>query len=217
LFILATTAGLIGEPARGIFAAPNYLANLSANEKQVITIALSELIMAILIVSITFWMYPVLKKHDEATALGYVVFRVLEVVMFIVGVISMLTLLTLGQDFVNAGSQDAPYFQTIANLLIAVREWGGGVCSTIVFGLSALMLNYVLYRSKLIPRLLSGWGFIGAVLYIASGFLPLIGYGSRSTIYVIMEIPLALNEMAFALWLIIKGFNPAAIESVPAE
>jgi hypothetical protein len=217
LFILATAAGIIGEPARGIFAAPNYLANLSANEKQVITIALSELIMAILIVSITFWMYPVLKKHDEATALGYVVFRVLEVVMFIIGVISMLTLLTLGQDFVNAGSLDAPYFQTLGNLLIAVREWGGGVCSTIVFGLSALMLNYVLYRSKLIPRLLSGWGFIGAVLYIASGFLPLFGHGSRSTIYVIMEIPLALNEMAFALWLIIKGFNSPANASVSAE
>ena len=128
LFILATAAGIIGEPARGIFAAPNYLANLSANEKQVITIALSELIMAILIVSITFWMYPVLKKHDEATALGYVVFRVLEVVMFIIGVISMLTLLTLGQDFVNAGSQDAPYFQTIANFVRKVP------CYTIEMG-----------------------------------------------------------------------------------
>jgi len=211
LFILATAAGLIGEPARGIFTAPNYLANLSANEKQVIAIALSEFIMAILIVSITFWMYPILKKHDEAAALGYVVFRVLEVVMFIIGVISVLTLLTLGRDFVNAGSPDAPYFQTLGNLLIAVGEWAGGVCSTIVFGLSALMLNYVLYRSKLIPRLLSGWGFIGAVLYFASGFLPLFGYGSRSPIYVYMEIPLGLNEMAFALWLIIKGFDTKAL------
>jgi hypothetical protein len=59
--------------------------------------------------------------------------------------------------------------------------------------------------------LLSGWGFIGAVLYFASGFLPLFGYGSRSPIYVYMEIPLGLNEMAFALWLIIKGFDTKAL------
>ena len=213
LFIIASAAGILSEPARGILAAPNYLANLSANEKQVITIALSEFIMAILIVSITFWMYPILKKHDEAIALGYVVFRVLEVVIFIVGVIAILTLLTLGQEFVNAGSPDASYFQTLGTLLMAVREWGGGVCSTIVFGLSALMLNYILYRSKLIPRLLSGWGFIGAILYIASGFLPLFGYGSRSPIYVYMEIPMGVNEMVFALWLIVKGFNSSAISS----
>jgi hypothetical protein len=77
--------------------------------------------------------------------------------------------------------------------------------------LSALMLNYVLYRSKLVPRWLSGWGLIGAVLYLASGFLPLIGYDSRSTIYVILEAPLGVCEMVFAVWLIVKGFNPSAI------
>jgi hypothetical protein len=217
LFIIGTVVGLLGEPARGILATPNYLANLSANEKQVITIALSEFIMCVLTVSITFWMYPILRKHDEAIALGYVVFRVLETTFFIVCVISLLTLLTLSREFVNAGSPDASYFQTLGTLLKAVREWGGGMCSTIVFSLSALMLNYILYRSKLIPRLISGWGFIGAVLYMASGFLPLFGYGSRSPIYVNMEILLALQEMVLAVWLIVKGFNPSAIAALFAK
>jgi hypothetical protein len=85
-----------------------------------------------------------------------------------------------------------------------------------VFGLSALKLNYVLYRTKLVPRGLSVWGFIGAALYFASGFLPLVGYGSRSTIYLLMEAPLGLQEMAFAVWLIVKGFDPAAIASQSA-
>ena len=79
------------------------------------------------------------------------------------------------------------------------------------------MLNYILYQTKLIPRWLSGWGFIGAILYLASGFLPLFGYDSRSTTYALMEAPLGLNEMVFAVWLIVKGFNSSAIASEPVE
>lgn len=169
--------------------------------------------MAVLIAGIPVFMYPLLKKYNEALALGYVVFRTIEVVFFIVCAISLLTLLTLSQEFVIAGAPDASYFQTLATLLLAVREWGGGVFSTIVFSLSALILNYILYRSKLIPRWLSGWGLIGATFYLGSGFLPLFGHDPRSTIYLLMEAPLALQEMVFAVWLIVKGFNSSAIAS----
>jgi hypothetical protein len=79
------------------------------------------------------------------------------------------------------------------------------------------MLNYILYRSKLIPRWISGWGLIGATLYLASGFLPLFGHGTRSTIYNLMEAPLGLQEMVLAVWLIVKGFNPSAIASGSAK
>ncbi len=89
--------------------------------------------------------------------------------------------------------------------------------ATIVFSLSALILNYILYRSKLIPRWLSGWGLIGATLYLGSGFLPLFGHDPRSTIYLLMEAPLALQEMVLAVWLIVKGFNPSAIASGSAK
>jgi hypothetical protein len=143
--------------------------------------------MAVLIAGIPVFMYPILKKYNEALALGHVVFRNIEVVIFTVGAISLLTLLTLSQEFVIAGTPDASYFQTLATLLLAVREWGGGVFATIVFSLSALILNYILYRSKLIPRWLSGWGLIGATL--------------------------ALQEMVLAVWLIVKGFNSSTIAS----
>jgi hypothetical protein len=121
--------------------------------------------------------------------------------------------LTLSQEFVIAGTPDASYFQTLATLLLAVREWAGGVFATIVFSLSALILNYILYRSKLIHRWLSMWGLIGAILYLGSGFLPLFGYDPRSTIYLLMEAPTFLQEMVLAAWLIGKGFNPSAIAS----
>ncbi|MCX9082574.1 MAG: DUF4386 domain-containing protein [Candidatus Methanoperedens sp.] len=213
LFITATVAGILSEVFGPNLDAPDYLANLSANGNQVLIGALLVFTMAVLIAGIPIFMYPILKKYNEALALGYVVFRTIEVVFLIVSAISLLTLLTLSQEFVIAGTPDASNFQTLATLLLAVREWGGGVFSTIVFGLSALILNYVLYRSKLIPRWLSGWGLIGAILYLVSGFLPLFGHDPRSAIYLLMEAPLGLNEMVFAIWLIVKGFNPSAIVS----
>jgi len=217
LFIVATVAGIISVVFGPNLDAPDYLANLSANENQVLIGGLFEFTMAVLIAGIPIFMYPILKKYNEALALGYVVFRTIEVLIFTVCAISLLTLLTLSQEFVIAGAPDASYFQTLGTLLLAVREWGGGVFSTIVFSLSALMLNYILYRSKLIPRWLSGWGLIGATLYLGSGFLPLFGHGLYSTIYLLMEAPLGLNEMVFAVWLIVKGFNSSALDSGSAK
>lgn len=211
LFIGATVAGLLSLVFSGpALDAPDNLANVFANENQVKIGALLEFTMAILIAGIPIWVYPLLRRHNEALAVGYVVARSIEVVIFTIGVISLLTLLTLSQEFVKAGEPEASHFQTIGASLMALREWGGSVCSAIVFSISALMLNYVLYRSKLIPLWLSGWGLVGATLYLASGFLPLLGHGSGSTTYVLMEAPLGVQEMIFALWLIIKGFNSSA-------
>ena len=211
-YIGATVAGILSKVFGPNLDAPDYLANLPANENQLIIKALLEFTMAVLILGIAIWLYQVLKKQNKTLALGFVVTRTIEAVIFTVSVISLLTLLTISQEFVKAGAPDASYFQTLGTLLLAVREWGGGVCSTIVFSLSALMLNYILYRSKLIPRWLSGWGLIGATLYLGSGFLPLFGHDPRSTIYLLMEAPLALQEMVFAVWLIVKGFDSSTIE-----
>jgi hypothetical protein len=216
-YIGATVAGILSKVFGPNLDAPDYLANLPANENQLIIKALLEFTMGVLILGIVIWLYQVLKEQNKTLALGFVVTRTIEAIIFTVGVISLLTLLTISQEFVKAGAPDASYFQTLGTLLLAVREWGGGVCSTIVFSLSALMLNYILYRSKLIPRWLSGWGFIGAILYLASGFLPLFGYGTNSTIYNLMEGLLFVQEMVLAVWLIVKGFNPSAVAALSAK
>jgi hypothetical protein len=79
----------------------------------------------------------------------------------------------------------------------------------IVFSLGSLMFFYLLYKSKLVPRWLSGWGLLGSALFLISAFLPLFDYGPRSTI-VLMHLPGAVNQMVLAVWLIFKGFNPRA-------
>ncbi len=83
----------------------------------------------------------------------------------------------------------------------------------IAFSIGALILNYLLYQSKLIPRFISVWGLIGAVLLLAAGLLGMFGLSPASMISIILTIPIGLNEMVLAVWLIGKGFNLSAIAS----
>ncbi len=209
LFIIGTVAGLLSVAFSGFIPDdPDYLVNVSANSTQVITGALLEFIMAIAIASIAIWAYPVLKKHSEGLALGYVGFRLIEGILLIIATLSMLSLLTLSQEFVKAGAPDASYFQTSGQLLLAARDWAGHGLASVVFPLGALMFYYLLYRTKLIPRWLSGWGFLGAVLTLAGALFGLLNNSlGFSTTSIIFEAPLGVNEIVLAVWLIVKGFS----------
>ena len=219
LFIISTVAGILSavflEP---ILNAPDYLINVSANENQVINGALLELICAGAFLGIAVMMFPILKKYNENIALGYVVARILEAVPFVVGVISLLSLLTLSQEYVQAGTPDAPHYLPLSTLLLEVHDLTNLLGSMIIFSLTALILNYSLYQSKLVPRFISIWGLIGAPLMLTAGLLGMFGlFSPFSTISIFLALPLALNEMVLAVWLIVKGFNSSAIDSGSAK
>ena len=218
LFIIATVAGVLSVLILSpILNNPDYLINISANENQVVIGGLFELIMAVACAGIAIWLYPVLKKYNGALALGSVGFRIIESIFHLVCVISLLSLVTLSHEFVKAGASYTSYFQTLGTLLLAVRDWAAYVLGTITFILGAVMYYYVLYQSKLIPRWLSAWGLIGAPLYVATAFFAMFGGGSLSTNVNLLFYPLAVQEMVFAIWLIVKGFNPSAIASLSAK
>ncbi len=208
LFIIATVADLLSLPFLGLIHNPDYLIKISANENQVLIGALLQLIAAFACPCIAIWLYPILKKHDESLALGSVGFRIIEGVLYIVGVIGVLLLLTLSQEFVKAGASDSAYFQTSGVLLLAVQDWAS-LIGALAFYLGALMYYYIFYQSKLIPRWLSGWGLVGVTLGIIAGLLVMFRLTSpMSTIQVVFNLPIALQEMVLAVWLIVKGFNP---------
>ena len=213
LFITAMVAGMLRfvllDP---ILDAPDYLIKVSENESKVIIGALSFFILAIALVGIAIMMYPILKKQNEALALGYVGARIIEGVLFVVAILAILTIWTLSQEFVKAGAPDDSYYQTLGELLLAVRYWAYNVLWPITLSLGGLMFYYLLYQSKLIPRWLSVWGFIGA-LFFPVAWLSLFG----PTISGPFLLPLVLNEMVLAVWLIVKGFNPSAIASLSAN
>jgi hypothetical protein len=138
-------------------------------------------------------------------AVGYVIFRgALETALYIAGAISWLLLIIVARR--SAGSPASSYseFSGLGSLLIAA---GGPITAArdIVFSLGALSLYYLLYTARLVPRWLSGWGFLGAVGYLAAGLIAVF-----STELVVLLLPLALQEMVMAVWLIAKGFNTPA-------
>ena len=215
LYIIGTVAGILCKVLTGSIQNDlNLLTKVTANENQIIIGALFLLIMGLALAWVPVMMFPILKKQNEALALGYVVYRgALETVTTIAMVISWLFLTILSQEYI-AGSPDASYFQTLGTLLLK----GNGSISTIsqiIFPLGALIFYCLLYQSKLIPRWISGWGLIAAILWIAVTFLDLFGLISQwSTIQVVLALPIGLQEMVMAVWLIVKGFNPSAIASL---
>jgi len=218
LFIIATVLNMLGNiPLKPILDAPDYLISISANENQVIIGGLLVLLSAFASASIAIWLYPILKKHHEALALGSVGFRVMEGMLYIVAVVGLLSLLTLSQEYVKAEASNASLFQASGTILLAIKEWAGQL-GVIAFTLGALMYYYVFYQSKLIPRWLSGWGLIGAALSLAAALLTIFGQIiPLSPVFMILHLTILVQEMVLAVWLIVKGFNPSAIASGSAK
>jgi hypothetical protein len=163
-------------------------------------------------------LFPVLKRNIESLALGYRGLRLIENVFYIVGALSLPIILTLSQGYVAAAS-NASYYQLLGTLLLALHDWSIWMGTLIFFGLGSLTLNYLLYQSKLVPRFLSVWGLIGAALVLLYGLLGLFSltHNMISSILTILAIPIAVQEMVFAVWLIVKGFNPSVIASLSAK
>ena len=219
LFIIATVIGVLGKVVfvDPVLDAPDYLIKISANENQVILGGLLMFFSAFASASIAIWLYPILKKHHEALALGSVGFRVVEGMLYILGVVGLLSLLALSQEYVKAGASNASVFQVSGTLLLAIKEWAGQL-GVIAFTVGAMMYYSVFYQSKLIPRWLSGWGFLAAASSLAAALLAITGLVIPfSTVFMVLQLPIAVQEMVLAVWLIVKGFNPSAVASLSAK
>lgn len=206
LFIIGTVAGMSSVAFTGsILASPDFLVQVSENENQIIAGAILVLIMGFALAMVPVMLFPIFKKYNEALALGAVLFRgALEAVAYIIVAIFWLLLIVLGREFAAAGFPDGSHFQTMGILLQDGSAWIGYILS-MVFSIGALMIYTLFYQSKLIPRWLSVWGLIGAVLYLAHPLIAMFG-----TVLDFLFVPLAVQEMVFALWLIVKGFNSKA-------
>jgi len=217
LFIIAIVAPLISFIFTKYINDSDYLITVSENSSLVIVGALLELTMAFAIAGIAIWLYPVLKKQNESLALGATGFRLIEAILDIVAIVGLLSLITLSQEYIAAGSPGNSYFSTLGTLTLDARHWAG-VLAPIAFHLGALMYYYVFFKSRLIPQWLSVWGIIGVPVGLTGELLILFGViDSFSTTAVLFALPIALNELTLAVLLIVKGYNPSALASLPAE
>ena len=211
LFIVGTASAVIGDfLVRPIRDDADYLTTFASHETRVILSMVSELILATAVIAIAALLFPYLKRQHEGLAVGYVGARIVEGMIIILGGISSLLLLTLSRDFLDGGSSETATFGPSGALLLEAREWTDALGTATVFGISALIVYTLFYQSELVPRWLSIWGFIGGVLIVVAGIRGLYGHSPSSTLSVILTMPIGVQEMVLAVWLIVKGFTHPA-------
>ncbi len=200
-----------------VLSAPDFLAQVSLQQDRVSVGIFLELVNHIAVVSIAVLLYPVLKPFSERLALGYVVARSIEAVLFAIATMHLLTLIFLSHEFVAAGSPAAAHFHTLSNVLLAGHDWDSAPLAFIAFSLGALMMNYMLYRTRLVPRWISIFGLLAAASILTARLMLLFGLGLSSNTVAMMDSPIFLQEMVFAVWLIFKGFDRSALAAVPSK
>jgi hypothetical protein len=213
LWIIYTSVDILSSLFTGSITSTNYLVSVSENAGLVGTGALLLFIGGACASGIAISLYPVLKKFNAGLALGAVGFRISEGVCRFVAVCAYLLIITLSQQFVKAGAPDSSYFQTLGALVYAGNRWGNLV-SLLAFSIGALLYYIIFYRTKLVPRWLSGWGIVAAILGMLSCVLVLVGLiAPFGTEQIAIAIPMLPQEYVLAAWLIVKGFNPSVIAS----
>ncbi len=175
--------------------------------------ALFEVILVIANIGTAVVPFAVLKRQSEGAALGFVTARVMESVFISVGVLSVLTIVTMRQDFAGAGGADATALATVGSALVALQEWTFVLGPGFVVGVgNGLLLGYLMYRSGLVPRGLAMLGLVGGPLIVLSGAAVMLGViDAGSAWHNVAVIPEFFWELLLGLYLVIKGFRPSPV------
>ncbi len=209
LFLVQMIAASVSHSAMlaPILHGNNFLAAVSANQTIVRFAMLLDLICGLSVFGISVLLFPILKKYSESIALWYVGLRLHEWVCFIISGVLLMTILSISKEYVQTGMPEHSYLQTLGTYLLDAR----GVTQTLMllgFCAGAVMLYYLFYKARLLPRFISLWGLIGVVLLFAEVFSNIFDHSIGG---IIIMLPMGLNEIFLGIWLIAKGFNPSAM------
>jgi Domain of unknown function (DUF4386) len=213
LFIVGMLAGILSVAPS--VDSSDYLIKASENANQVILGAIFQFIMSIAYLGIPIILISILRKYNEKLALGFLIFRIIATVFIIIGVVNLLLLLALSQEFVKAGAPDQSYFHVLGTMLKTARDLINHVVMIISLSIGGFMFYLLLYKTKLVPRWLSVWGLIGTILTIIASLLVMFNLiDIITTLYITLNVPMALLELILAVWLIAKGFNTSVLNSI---
>lgn len=206
-FLLAIIFGILGLSLTETYITDLDFTVISNNVTSIRIGAIVTMFMALSVMMISLAFYPILKKKSSSLALGYVGLRFIEGFIFIINAVILLTLITLSKDITNV-----EFNNSIGHLLLEARNHLGHVALDMaIFSVAALILYYLLFKFKLVPKWLSVWGLIASVIYMLAAYMVLFGFEPLSPAYIAMNIPLALNEVVLGIFLIVKGFNKDSI------
>jgi hypothetical protein len=178
-----------------------------------------ELLLIVANIGTAVVLFPILKRVNEIFALGYITARIVESVFIAVGILSLLTVVTLRQGFAGAAGADAATLVTVGRSLIALHDWTFLLGPGFVVGIgNGLLLGYLMYRSALVPRGMAVLGLIAGPVLLARFVGILFGvFEPGSVVGSIMVGPEFIWELSLGIWLIVKGFRPVPIASQSAQ
>ena len=178
--------------------------------------AFLELILIIANIGTAVVLYPIVGRQNEILALGYVTARIVECVFIAIGILSLLTVVALRQG--AAAGADAASLVTAGESLVALHEWTRQLGPGFVVGVgNGLILGYLMYRSRLVPRGMAVLGLVGGPLIIVTGVGVLLGILEEGGVWQVAVIPEFLWELLLGIWPIVRGFNPSAIARLEHE
>jgi|BarGraNGADG00312_1021997.scaffolds.fasta_scaffold40966_3 hypothetical protein len=219
LFIAATSASLIDSALlRPLLDAPDYLAAIQLDPGRVTAGAFFQLLAAVSCLGIPVALYPVLRRYGEASSLGAVILRTVEALMYIVSALGALLLVDLSQSSDSAAPTSTA---TLTGALLLDLRTHASVIGVLAFYLGASLYYTVMARSRVVPRWLSLWGLAGTTLGLIAAVAVFFGAITPfSPIQIALNIPIAINEMVLAGWLLIKGFDttpPTVQQATPVH
>ena len=175
--------------------------------------AFSEVILIIANIGTAVALFPVLRRQFPGVALGFVTARVMESVFIAVGILSILTIVTLRQDYAGTGGTDSAALETVGRAFVTLQEWTFQLGPGFVVGVgNGILLGYMLYRSRLVPRGMAVLGLVGGPLICISGAAVILGViEGGSAVQTVASIPEFLWELSLGIYLIVKGFKPSHI------
>jgi len=210
-FAFSIPAFFLYEPALTDAA---YIIGDGAADTRVILGAFLEMLTALAGIGTAIALYPVIRRQSEALSVGFVSTRIFEAAVMMFGVIALLALVTMRQDGAVPGNDDTTMLG-IGQLLVVVRDHSARLGPGFVPVLNALCLGYVLFRSRLVPRLIPALGLIGAPLLLASVVGRIFGLHSDESVFAAIALPaIFFWELSVGLWLTFKGFNAAALHTL---
>ncbi|MCP4418072.1 MAG: DUF4386 domain-containing protein [Chloroflexi bacterium] len=192
-----------------IITAPDFLSNVYANQTQIVAgVILMAIVHTFLNIGLPIIMLPILEPHNKRLAYGYLSAAIAATTVLAVGTLFLLLLIPLSDEYVNAGSAAAPYFETMG-ILFKKGSFYAYHMGMALWAIGGLLLVSVLYKSKLIPQPLSLLGIVGYIVLVAGSILEIVGH--NDIVEIISVAPGGLFEITLSIWLIVKGFNSSTI------
>jgi hypothetical protein len=194
---------------------PNYIIGAGADSRVAFG-CLLDVVNALAGIGTAVAVFPVVRRQNEALAVGFITSRMFEAAVIMTGVVSLLAVVTLRQELSGGTDADQATLVTTGHALVAVRDWTFQFGPNLSATLNALLFGTLLYRSRLVPRIIPIMGLVGAPLLLAVTTSTVLGFTEQGSVWFAAAVPIAAWELSVGSYMVVKGFKATSITASAA-